>query len=189
MKIMLWASFAPLLLAGCTISTALTPRIAAQPGPNKSPQAFAADQANCKQSADRQIADARNATVQQINEAIAAENEGGPMVSDSAVAGAVAALQEPYDSAYAQCMVAQGNQVPGYIAPPPVARYVRPDPVRARPPRRARPRREPAAAQAGLRERSSTASDTAPAAPQSFVEPPASPETNSAPFVEPAPAK
>jgi hypothetical protein len=126
--------FAPLVLVGC-ISTALNPKVIASPGPNKSPQAFAADEVACKQYADNQINEARNETLAPLIEAMRQEDEGGPMVPDSAVTSAIATLQAPYDMEYFRCMFSKGNLVPGYqpaVAAPerPRRRVHRPRPAR-----------------------------------------------------------
>jgi hypothetical protein len=170
-KIILLFYLAAVILAGCIISTTLNPKVTVLPGRNKSPAAFAADQVACRQFADQQIAEARNETLEQLTEQMKQEGEGGPMVPDSAVTSAIAALQRPYDAAYSQCMYAKGNLVPGYTPPAPVVQ-IPPNPVRRR---QIRHHHVPHKAE--------------PATAPTFVEPSTGPQPAPATFAEPPPAR
>jgi hypothetical protein len=159
----------PLLSVGCTISTALNPTVSAYPGPNKSPQAFLAEQIGCQQFADQQISGARR---QAIAALLAGENAGSPAMPDAAVLATAAAFQQPFDAAYAQCMYASGNYVPGY-APAAVVQEARPNPTHRS--RRAARRYVPRKQQ--------------PASAQTFVEPAVAAQPASTGFEEPPPTK
>jgi hypothetical protein len=123
------------------------PTIPVAPGPGKSFDQFAADQAGCEQYASAQTAPgAAAATNQGVGTAIlgtalgaglGAAIGGGQGAAIGAASGAVLgtaagasganyaqmSLQQQYDMFYAQCMYAKGNQVPGFGrgpgAPPP----------------------------------------------------------------------
>jgi uncharacterized protein YcfJ len=131
-----------LALAGCA-TTPMAPTIRVMPAPNQPFQAFQADDAACRQyaaGAVKGMADASNnkavggAVVGSLVGAVVGAALGGPgphhdngLVAAGAVAGgAIGAsngsnaagtsqygIQQAYDSAYAQCMYARGNQVPG----------------------------------------------------------------------------
>jgi hypothetical protein len=133
-----------LLLAGCA-STPMGPTVMVMPAPGKPFDAFQADQAVCKQFADGQVAGgAQQANNQQVGTAVVgtllgaglgaaigggrgaaigagAGALGGTAVGAGPASAAQYSLQQRYDMAYAQCMYAHGDQVPGYQpAPPPV---------------------------------------------------------------------
>ena len=148
------------MLAGCA-STPMGPTIPVMPGAGKSFDAFQADQANCKYFAQNQVqgqAEAANnravggtilTTVvgAGLGAAIggAAGNAGagaaigagagaagGAAYGASATSGAQYSIQQQYDNAFAQCMYAKGNQVPGFAPayarpyPQPYSPYPRP---------------------------------------------------------------
>jgi hypothetical protein len=138
---------AALSLTAC-VTPPLGPTIAVAPGPNKSFDAFAADQATCQQYASAQTApEAYAATNQGVGGALlstalgaglgaaigAAAGSAGTGAAIGAASGAVLgtaagaggagyaqlSLQQQFDVMYGQCMYAQGNQVPGLSPPPP----------------------------------------------------------------------
>jgi hypothetical protein len=131
-----------LLLAGCA-QTPMGPTVNVMPGPGKTFDAFASDQATCKGYAQSQVqgqADAAN------NQAVgtgvvgtlvgaglgaaigAAAGNAGAGAAIGAGAGAATgggigaqnsqmtqmSIQQQYDNAYSQCMYSHGDQVPGY---------------------------------------------------------------------------
>ena len=142
------------VLAGC-VSTPMGPTIPVMPGPNKSLEAFQADESTCEGYASQRVAgqaEAANNTA--IGEGIlgtalgaglgAAVGGGrgaaigaasgavvGTGVGANTSAGAQMSVQRRYDIAYAQCMQTKGNKVPhpphrGY--PPPPGPYPYPPP-------------------------------------------------------------
>jgi outer membrane lipoprotein SlyB len=128
-------------LAAC-VQPPPAPTIAAAPGPNKSFDAFAADQATCQQYATAQTAPPANAATNQavgatllttaLGAAIGGAVGGGHAAGIGAASGAALgafggaansgfaqmSLQQQYDVLYGQCMYAHGNQVPGFSPPP-----------------------------------------------------------------------
>jgi hypothetical protein len=135
------------LLSGCA-QTPLGPTVQVMPGPGKSFDQFTYDQAGCKQYAESQVAgQAQNANNRAVGAAaigtvlgagLGAAIGGGRGAAIGAGSGAIAGtgvgmggsaneqggIQMQYDNAYAQCMYAHGNMVPGYgpmmvNAPPP----------------------------------------------------------------------
>jgi hypothetical protein len=130
------------LLAGC-VTPPVGPEISVMPGAHKSFAEFQQDQATCEGYASNQVAGgveaANNRAVgaavigTALGAAVGAAAGGGRSVGTGAAVGGVIGtatganisgraqyqLQRRYDMAYAQCMSAQGNQVPGYGAPPP----------------------------------------------------------------------
>jgi hypothetical protein len=131
-----------LLLAGCA-QTPLGPTVQVMPGPGKSFEAFRADQANCKGFAADQVrgqADNANqravgaaalSTVLGVGIGALAGSVTGNMGAGAAIGGAAGVgvgagvgagnsaneqynIQQQYDNAFAQCMFAKGEQVPGY---------------------------------------------------------------------------
>ena len=137
---------AAISLAAC-VAPPSGPTIAVAPGPKKSFDAFAADQAACQQYAAAQIAPAAAAANNQavggallgtalgaglgagIGAAAGAAGKGAAIGAASGGAlgilgnagGAPYAqmsLQQQYDVVYAQCMSAHGNPVPGLSGPP-----------------------------------------------------------------------
>ena len=152
------------MLAGCA-ATPMGPTVQVMPGPGKSFEVFQIDQANCKTYAAGQVqgqAEAANnravggallttALGAGLGAAIggAAGNAGagaaigaGAGAAGGAAYGADAStqaqysIQQQYDNAFAQCMYAKGEQVPGFApvavtyvpSPAPVAAAV-PDPL------------------------------------------------------------
>ena len=138
-----------LLLDGC-VTQPLGPTITVMPAPNKPFSLFQQDQATCQAFADQQTAGAaQQANNQQVltgvvgtalGAGLGAAVGGGRGAAIGAGAGAVTgtavgagpaqyaqmSLQQRYNTAYAQCMYAQGNQVPGFTpaetaSPPPPA--------------------------------------------------------------------
>ncbi len=136
-----------LLLSGCA-QTPLGPTVQVMPGPGKSFDAFQYDQAGCRQFAESSVAgQAQNANNRAVGAAaigtvlgagLGAAIGGGRGAAIGAGSGAIAGtglgmgsssneqygIQQQYDNAFAQCMYAKGNMVPGYgpmmvNAPPP----------------------------------------------------------------------
>jgi len=160
-KYFLPVAMAALLLEGC-VSTPMGPTVAVMPGPGKPFEAFQADQAQCKQYAEQQVAGgAQQANDQQLltglggtllgaglGGAIGGGRGAGIGAAGGAVAGTVVgagpaqhaqySLQQRYDIAYSQCMYAHGNVVPSYgpppNAPPPRGYYPPPPPPGSYPP-------------------------------------------------------
>jgi len=154
---------AALLLAGCA-GEPVGPTVAAMPPPNKPFEQFASEQEYCKQYAQQQVSGAaQSANNQAVGTAVigtllgaglGAAVGGGSGAAIGAAGGAVAGtsigasgsqnqqygIQGQYDNAYAQCMYAKGNQVPGTQAadsgyqpptsapPPPQAENIPPPP-------------------------------------------------------------
>jgi uncharacterized protein YcfJ len=154
---------AAVLLAGCAMEPR-GPSVRVFPAPYKPFEVFEQDQDECEDYAHRQIAGGAEAD---NNRALGAAAVGtalglalGAATGDgraatfgaaggAAVGGSIGAnqsdranfsLQRRYDVAYAQCMYAKGNQVPGYQGrrpsppPPPEGYYDEPPPPP--PPRR-----------------------------------------------------
>jgi hypothetical protein len=126
-----------LLLAGCA-QTPMGPTVQVMPGPGKSFDAFQYDQASCKQFAEQSVAgQAQNANVRGVGGAAlttalgaglcaaigggrgagigaAGGALGGAGVGAMSSSGAQVGIQEQYNNAFAQCMYAKGEMVPGY---------------------------------------------------------------------------
>lgn len=143
------------LLAGC-VTQPMGPTIPVMPGPNKSLEAFQADESGCEQYASQRVAggaEAANNTA--IGEAVlgtalgaglGAAIGGGRGAAIGAASGAVVgtgvgantsgwaqmSLQQRYDISYAQCMQTKGDRVPGprhpRRPPPPPPGYYPPPP-------------------------------------------------------------
>jgi putative peptidoglycan binding protein len=136
-----------LLVSGCA-QTPLGPTVQVMPGPGKSFDQFTFDQAGCKQFAEGAVAgQAQNANTRAVGAAaittvlgagLGAAIGGGRGAGIGAASGALGGagigagmssneqggIQAQYDNAFAQCMYAKGNMVPGYgpmmvNAPPP----------------------------------------------------------------------
>jgi outer membrane lipoprotein SlyB len=146
MKTVTAAFTALLLLDGC-VQQPLGPSIQVMPAPGKPFDVFQQDQAQCKAYADQQTAGgAQQANNQQVltgvvgtvlGAGLGAAVGGGRGAAIGAGAGAVGgtavgagpaqyaqmSLQQRYDAAYAQCMYANGDQVPGYSPAPPPPGY------------------------------------------------------------------
>ena len=136
------------LLAGCATEP-MGPTIPVMPGPNKSFEAFQADEQVCEQYASQRVAGAaESANHTALGEALlgtalgaglGAAVGGGRGAAIGAASGAVVgtsvgantsgwaqmSIQQRYDITYAQCMSSKGDQVPGprhphrYPPPPP----------------------------------------------------------------------
>jgi outer membrane lipoprotein SlyB len=136
------------LLAGC-VTQPMGPTIPVMPGPNKSLEAFQADEAACEQYASNRVAgQAESANNTAVGEALlgtalgaglGAAVGGGRGAAIGAASGAVVgtsvgantsgwaqmSIQQRYDVSYAQCMETKGNKPPGarhphrYPPPPP----------------------------------------------------------------------
>jgi outer membrane lipoprotein SlyB len=145
------------LLSGC-VTPPMGPTIPVMPGPNKSLEAFQADETTCEQYASQRVAGgAESANNTAIGEAIlgtalgaglGAAVGGGRGAAIGAASGAVVgtavgantsgwaqmSLQQRYDVTYAQCMSTKGDRVPGprhphrYPPPPPPPGYYPPPP-------------------------------------------------------------
>jgi hypothetical protein len=126
-----------LLVSGCA-QTPLGPTVQVMPGPGKSFDQFTYDQAGCKQFAESQVAgQAQNANNRAVGAAaigtvlgagLGAAFGGGRGAAIGAGSGAIAGtgvgmgssagdqygIQQQYDNAFAQCMYAHGDMVPGY---------------------------------------------------------------------------
>src|SRR5579864_5951444 len=143
------------LLAGC-VTQPTGPTIPVMPGPNKSLEAFQADESVCEQYASQRVAggaEAANNTA--VGEAVlgtalgaglGAAIGGGRGAAIGAASGAVVgtgvgantsgwaqmSLQQRYDISYAQCMQTKGDNVPGprrpRRPPPPPPGYYPPPP-------------------------------------------------------------
>lgn len=137
---------ATLGLVAC-VQTPVVPMIPVAPGPNKSFEAFGADQAVCQQYAAAQTAPAAAAANSQavggailgtalgagLGAAIGGGRGAGIGAASGAAFGTVAgaggssyaqmSVQQQYDILYGQCMVAHGNQVPGLSPPPDAPHY------------------------------------------------------------------
>jgi hypothetical protein len=137
---------AAISLAAC-VAPPLGPTIPVAPGPNRSFDAFAADQAFCQQYAASQTAPAAYAANNQavggailstalgaaLGGAIGGGRGAGIGAASGAAFGTVAgasgsafaqmSLQQQYDVMYAQCMAAHGNFVPGFSPAPGASPY------------------------------------------------------------------
>ncbi len=147
-----------LLLSGCA-QTPLGPTVQVMPGPGKSFDAFQFDQAGCRQFAEQSVAgQAQNANNRAVGAAalttvlgagLGAAIGGGRGAAIGAGAGALGgtgigaagssnqqlSIQQQYDNAFAQCMFAKGNMVPGFgpmmVQAPPPPPFAGPDLTRA----------------------------------------------------------
>jgi outer membrane lipoprotein SlyB len=145
------------LLAGC-VTQPVGPTIPVMPGPNKSFEAFQADEQVCEQYASQRVAgQAEAANTTAVGEALLGTALGAGLgaavgrgrgaevgaASGAVVGTAVGAntsqwaqmsIQQRYDISYAQCMSAKGDKVPGprhphrYPPPPPPPGYYPPPP-------------------------------------------------------------
>ncbi len=128
-------------LAACVVPPP-GPTIPVAPGPGKSFDAFAADQNFCAQYASSQTAGAAAAANNQavgtalfttaLGAAIGGAVGGGRGAGIGAASGAglgtvvgannsayaQMSLQQQFDTIYGECMMAHGNQVPGFAPPP-----------------------------------------------------------------------
>jgi hypothetical protein len=114
------------------------PTVQVMPGPGKSFEAFQYDQASCRQFAEQSVAgQAQNANTRAVGAAaittvlgagLGAAFGGGRGAAIGAASGALGgagigamsssgeqySIQQQYDNAFAQCMYAKGEMVPGY---------------------------------------------------------------------------
>jgi outer membrane lipoprotein SlyB len=128
-------------LAAC-VQAPLAPMIPVAPGPNKTWNAFYADQATCQQYAAAQTAPSAAAANNQavggallgtaLGAGLGAAIGGGRGAAIGAASGAALgtaagatgsgyaqmSVQQQYDVLYGQCMAAHGNSVPGFSPPP-----------------------------------------------------------------------
>ncbi len=145
----LWVLSGVMLLAGCA-STPNGPTIQVMPAPNKPFQVFQEDVAVCKNYASQQIAGQADSANERafggallgtaLGAGLGAAVDGGRGAGIGAAAGGLLGtgvgasssdrsqygVQRQYDIAFAQCMYAKGNQVPGFrpistVPPPPPA--------------------------------------------------------------------
>jgi hypothetical protein len=132
---------AMMVLAAC-VAPPLGPTIPVMPGPNRSFDAFAADQLACQQYAGAQTGYAAAAANNQavggallstaLGAGLGAAFGGGRGAGIGAASGAALgtvvgasgagyaqmSLQQQYDVMYGQCMSAHGDQVAGFSPPP-----------------------------------------------------------------------
>jgi hypothetical protein len=126
-----------LVLSGCA-ETPMRPTVQVMPGPGKPFDAFQYDQASCRQFAEQSVAgQAQNANNRAVGAAalttvlgagLGAAIGGGRGAGIGAASGALGGagfgaagssnqqlgIQQQYDNAFAQCMYAKGNMVPGF---------------------------------------------------------------------------
>src|SRR5579875_3820031 len=128
-RVGLWAAAGLATVALCACVGPLGPTIPVAPGPGKSFAAFAADQETCRQYADAQVgpqaayANSRAVGSALLGTALGAGHGAAIGAASGAVVGTAAgasgagfaqmSLQQQYDLAYAECMSAHGNRVPG----------------------------------------------------------------------------
>jgi outer membrane lipoprotein SlyB len=136
------AILAATIALGACVQTPVAPMIPVAPGPNKTFDAFGADQAFCQQYASAQTAPAVAAANNQavggtilstaLGAGLGAAIGGGRGAAIGAASGAALgtvagasgsgfaqmSVQQQYDILYGQCMAAHGNSVPGFSAPP-----------------------------------------------------------------------
>ncbi len=130
--------FASVLLLAACAETPMGPTVQVLPGRGKSFDAFRIDDANCRGFAQNQVAgQAQNANNRAVGAAalgtvlgagLGAAIGGGQGAAIGAGSGALLgtgvganssanqqfSIQQQYDNAYAQCMFAAGNLVPGF---------------------------------------------------------------------------
>lgn len=136
-----------LIFAGCSSTTPTGPKVAVMPAPGKPFDQFVGEDTICRQFALQSIngtpKDAKNNAVGTALAGTAIGTAAGALIGGrsgasvgagvgligGSAAGAGEAgyeardIQWSYDNAYAQCMYAKGNQVPGFqtqSAPPPL---------------------------------------------------------------------
>jgi hypothetical protein len=112
------AAFAMVTMAGC-VPAVMTPTVTATPGPGKLPADFAADNTACTTQVNQQMAPVVQAANNQVaNTALQNLTTGTGMDPVTASNQATAAVQQQYDTAYAACMYAKGDNVPPYYMQP-----------------------------------------------------------------------
>jgi hypothetical protein len=126
-----------MLMAGCA-QTPMGPTVQVMPGPGKTLDTFAYDQATCKQFSQNAVAgqaDSANnrgvgaaALTTVLGAGLGAAVGGGRGAAIGAAGGALGgtgigastssnaqlSIQQQYDNAFSQCMYTKGNAVPGY---------------------------------------------------------------------------
>ena len=126
-----------MLMAGCA-QTPMGPTVQVMPGPSKTLESFAYEQATCKQFAQNAVtgqADSANnrgigaaALTTVLGAGLGAALGGGTGAAIGAAGGALGgtgigastsssaqmSIQQQYDNGFAQCMYTKGNAVPGY---------------------------------------------------------------------------
>src|SRR5579875_504909 len=120
-RVGLWAAAGLATVALCACVGPLGPTIPVAPGPGKSFAAFAADQETCRQYADAQVGpQAAYANSRAVGSALLGTALGAGLGAAGASGAGFAqmSLQQQYDLAYAECMSAHGNRVPGFRPPP-----------------------------------------------------------------------
>jgi len=129
---------APALLLAACAQTPMGPTVQVMPGPGKSFDAFQYDQYGCKQFAEQSVAgQAQNANLRGLAVGVvgtalgaglggaigggrgagigaAGGAIGGGALGAGSSANAQVGIQQQYNNAYAQCMYAKGNAVPGF---------------------------------------------------------------------------
>jgi hypothetical protein len=112
------AAFTMVALAGC-VPAMMTPTVTATPGPGKLPADFAADNTACAAQTNQQMAPVVQAANNQVaNNALQNLMTGTGLDPVTAGAQATSAVQQQYDTAYAACMYARGDNVPPYYMQP-----------------------------------------------------------------------
>ena len=135
-------ALAVMVSLGACVMPPTAPTIPVVPGPNKTFEAFAAEQSYCQQYATAQTAPQAYAVTNQavvtavlttaLGAALGGAIGGGQAAGIGAASGAVfgtavgaggagfaqLSLQQQFDIVYGQCMYAHGNQVPGFSPPP-----------------------------------------------------------------------
>ena len=146
MRVARLAVFGVLAVSACA-APPLGPLVPVVPGPNKPFAQFQDDDLSCRSFAQGQVAGEAEAVNQRavggavlstaLGVGLGAIVGGGQGAAFGAVtgagigtglnagasAGAQGGIQYQYDNAYAQCMYAHGNQVPGYAPPQAYASY------------------------------------------------------------------
>jgi outer membrane lipoprotein SlyB len=134
-------ALAMLACVGACVMPPTVPMIPVAPGPNKTFEAFAAEQSYCQQYATAQTAPQAYAATNQavgmtilttaLGAALGGAVGGGHGAGIGAASGATfgtlvgaggsgfaqMSLQQQFDIMYGQCMFAHGNQVPGFSPP------------------------------------------------------------------------
>lgn len=130
------------VVSGCA-APPMGPTVNVMPAPNEPFEVFEQDQTVCKQYAGQQIAGQAQAANQQavgtavvgtlLGAGLGAAVGGGRGAAVGASSGAIVGtgvgagtsqgaqggIQAQYDNAYAECMYAKGDQVPGFAPPQP----------------------------------------------------------------------
>lgn len=104
-----------LVLLGACTTTQMAPTVSAQPGHDKSAEAFQQDQKDCEQYAKGQVADQVAAAHSNDETAVGGTANATAETGDAASEpkATQADIQKQYDAAYLRCMRSKGDQVPG----------------------------------------------------------------------------